>query len=295
MPVNFVTPKAAAALLGTARFLDCRWSLKAPDTFGVAAFKSGHIPGATFIDMEKHLTGKVTENTGKHPLPPIEDFGKFLHSLHLGPTSRIVVYDDAGGGIAGRLWWMLRCVGLDGVSILEAGIQGWQAEKLPLAPPAEDIAPKPGDAGTLIVPKRWEEGRMPLCDVSEVLRSITHKHVQVVDARPPTRYGSPKDGPPADPDKVPGHIPNATNHPFASNFARGNVLKPADALKKALSEAYRGRPTSETVMSCGSGITACINIAVSEHVGLGVPRLYVGSWSHWSKVHPTLNHDGATP
>jgi thiosulfate/3-mercaptopyruvate sulfurtransferase len=39
----------------------------------------------------------------------------------------------------------------------------------------------------------------------------------------------------------------------------------------------------DVVSYCGSGATACHNLLVMEHAGLGSGRLFPGSWSQWSR------------
>ena len=116
-----------------------------------------------------------------------------------------------------------------------------------------------------------------------------------MDARAAARYQSPPEGPPADPDTVPGHIPKSVNRPFAANFARNNLLKTKEKLAEEFAQTFAHRPISEVVCSCGSGVTACLNIAAAEYAGVGVPKLYVGSWSQWIKHYPNLNHDNVKP
>ena len=43
----------------------------------------------------------------------------------------------------------------------------------------------------------------------------------------------------------------------------------------------QGRPASEVVNYCGSGVAACHNLLAMEHAGLQGAKLYAGSWSDW--------------
>ena len=39
--------------------------------------------------------------------------------------------------------------------------------------------------------------------------------------------------------------------------------------------------SNETVLMCGSGVTACHNLLAMEYAGLRGARVYPGSWSEW--------------
>ena len=84
-------------------------------------------------------------------------------------------------------------------------------------------------------------------------------------------------------DAVAGHIPGAVNHPFTANLgADGTFLPPAE-LKRRWRERLAGKSPRDVIAMCGSGVTACHNLLVHEHLGLGAGKLYVGSWSEWSR------------
>jgi thiosulfate/3-mercaptopyruvate sulfurtransferase len=51
---------------------------------------------------------------------------------------------------------------------------------------------------------------------------------------------------------------------------------------RARFEAALPDPT-RTIVSCGSGVTACHTLLALEHAGLPGAALYVGSWSEWCR------------
>ena len=83
-------------------------------------------------------------------------------------------------------------------------------------------------------------------------------------------------------DKVAGHIPGARNRFFRDNLAPDGTMLGADALRAAFTEVLEGRPAADTIMYCGSGVTACHNLLALAHAGLDGSALYTGSWSEWS-------------
>ena len=280
MRKNFVSAITAKTIKNS-RFVDCRWSLKEPATYGLAEYAKGHLPDAVFANMDLELSAPFGPGTGRHPLPRLEDFGQWLKSKGLGKELSIICYDDFGGSMAARLWWMLRCVGYPDATILDGGIQAWQHEGLPLvtAPPSITAL----DA--LSLPESWEGGHMPILSVDQMVANLTDPKVQVVDARPAPRYGSKADAP-VWPDPVAGHYPGAANWPAGSNLTEDKQLRSEDELRALAGPALGDKKATEVAFSCGSGVTACLDIAVAEHVGMGTPALYVGSWSQWCTVHP---------
>ena len=82
-------------------------------------------------------------------------------------------------------------------------------------------------------------------------------------------------------DPVAGHIPGALNHPFATISMSGAAFARRTNCANAGSVRWRGRPASEVIAMCGSGVTACHNLLALEIAGLPGARLYGGSWSEW--------------
>ncbi|HSO50672.1 MAG TPA: rhodanese-like domain-containing protein, partial [Acidimicrobiia bacterium] len=115
--------------LGEVVLFDLRWSLTEPGQ-GRVAYATGHIPGATFVDLETDLSG--SSGDGRHPLPTATEFTRLLGALGAGPDDEIVVYDDQEGSVAARMWWMLRSIGHERVRLLDGGLGSWIAAGLPV-------------------------------------------------------------------------------------------------------------------------------------------------------------------
>ncbi len=244
------------------RLVDCRWYLADPDE-GAAAYGRGHIPGALYASLDEHLA--VSVGPGRHPLPSPDEFAESLSSLGISPESTVVAYDDRGGAIASRLWWMLTAQGHRSVAVLDGGIQAWTARGQPLttAIPMVERSTYEVQAWTGIVTLEEVAGRKP--------------RTTLIDAREPERYRG--DIEPIDPKA--GHIPGAVSLPLAGNLdEKGFFRSPSD-----LAERFNGAGVAggaRVIAHCGSGVTACHTILAAEIAGLGRPDLYVGSWSEWS-------------
>lgn len=249
------------------RIVDCRFSLSDPAQ-GERLYATSHLPGATYAHLERDLSGPIVPGkTGRHPLPKLEGFAEFLGRSGIDNGSDVVVYDDAGGAMAARLWWLLRYVGHERVALLDGGFPAWVAASYPVT----------SDVGT--PPKARFEVRVHrelIVHADEVEALRTRSDHRLFDARAPERYRG--DVEPIDP--VAGHIPGARSLPFAGNLRDGRFLPPEELCQRFLA-ALEGVPVERAVVYCGSGVTACHHVLAAEHAGLPGLRLYPGSWSEW--------------
>ena len=238
------------------RVIDFRWYLLERD--GREEYLRGHIPGAAFVDLEA-----VTGNTGggRHPLPSAAQVQAEMRRAGVGEKTQVVVYDDAGGSIAARLWFLLEWFGHGAQAVLDGGLQAWTGPLDLLI-----AEPTPGDMRAV------EPDRSRVLDFEAVgvLRGVP-----LIDAREGERYRGEKE--PVDPKA--GHIPGAINSPWKRNLEPGGRFKSADELRRMYVELGA---TNGAVMYCGSGVNACHNVLAMTLAGLPDARLYSGSWSDWS-------------
>ena len=261
------------------RVVDCRFELTQPE-LGYRQYLEGHIPGAVYAHLDRDLAGPVTASTGRHPLPAAEDFAGTLGRFGINERTRVVVYDQAGGAIAARLWWMLRWIGHGHVRLLDGGFAAWQRHGLPLESGAREFEPEQyeghPDADMVITTAEIEAGLGGAGSIP------------LVDARGEERFRGESE--PIDP--VAGHVPGARNFPFSLSLTGQGTWRSGEELREAWEEAAPrsapGRPAgaprdpgSGWAVMCGSGVTAC-HLALSAGLaGLPMPRLYAGSWSEW--------------
>ncbi len=245
------------------RVADVRWYLGEPER-GRTAYREAHIPGALYVDLETDLS--ETEGPGRHPLPDWDVFVERMGELGIGDDSVVVAYDDRGGAVAARLWWMLRAIGHGSACVLDGGLTAWIADGHPVTSEAPThargeltVEAQPGVA----VDRDWLRDRLGT--------------VLALDARAGERYRGETE--PVDP--VAGHIPGAVNAPYGENLGPDARFLPIDVLARHYRELGVGAD-AETVVYCGSGVNACHTLLAIEHAGLGPALLYPGSWSDWS-------------
>lgn len=248
--------------------VDCRFTLTVPAA-GEAAWREAHVPGAHYAHLDRDLARPKTPTTGRHPLPDPVAFAAALGRWGVAPGRQVVVYDDSFGAMAARLWWMLRhWVGHDAVALLDGGWQKWKRD----GHPVNATVPAPGSTAYAFTPRR-----APLIDAPTLAAALARNEVRLIDARPERRFSGEDD--PIDP--VAGHIPGSANWPFEENLdIDGTLMSPAE-LAAAYGPLIGTTPPAQVVHSCGSGVTACLNLLAMEHAGLAGARLYAGSWSDW--------------
>ncbi len=252
------------------RIADCRYSLSEPSA-GRDAYNKAHIPGALYVDLEKDLSMEKTERHGRHPLPEREDFVRKVEQWSIGPDTQVVVYDDANGAFAGRLWWMLRWIGHKNVAVLDGGFPAWEQSGYRTT----DVLPgvKPLVHGSYAYQLLDEL----MVSNNEVLQNMRDKQFTLVDARTAERFSG--DEEPIDP--VAGHVPGAINLPYVGNLDSDGYFLSAKDLRFRFESVLGSASPDKIVHMCGSGVSACHNILAMDIAGIPAPRLYVGSWSEW--------------
>ncbi|HEY8815592.1 MAG TPA: sulfurtransferase [Candidatus Dormibacteraeota bacterium] len=239
------------------RVIDFRWHLLGEK--GRDAYDRGHIPGAAFVDLEA-VTGK---GGGRHPLPTGDQFEDQMRRAGVNSATKVIAYDDAGGSVASRLWFLLRFFGHESQAVLDGGIGAWGG-------PMETVEPQiaRGDFRSS-TPER--SGILDFEDVSKL------RGVPLIDARAGERYRGENE--PIDPKA--GHIPGALSAPWADNLGPDGRFKSPEELRKRFAELGIGDDTG-AVAYCGSGVNATHDLLAMELAGIKNGRLYAGSWSDWS-------------
>lgn len=262
-------------------FADVRWYLDGRD--GRAAYEVGHLPGAVFVDLDVHLARHDLPATeGRHPFPTPDDFAASMTLLGIGDDTVVIGYDDTGGMTAGRLVVMLRMLGRD-AALLDGGLAAWTGplDTGPGTPTADDGTAVPESPRFTAQP--WPHDRLASAD--EIVRSPGDAGVSI-DARSAERFS----GQVTQIDPRPGHIPGGRNAPWDAVLDTSTRrFLPSGTL----AEHFAGlgiTPDTDVIASCGSGVSACMNILAMERAGLPPARLYVASFSGWSAdpSHPVV-------
>lgn len=237
-------------------------------------YQAKHLHGAIFVDLDTQLSEvkKDAAKGGRHPLPSIESFSKTLGSLGISPKSHVVIYDQSNGALAAaRFWWMLKAVGHQKVQVLNGGLA--EAEKQNFPTNNEKVQPKQASFYPI------ENWKLPMAEISEVESVSKNEDYRVIDVRASNRYKGEIE--PIDP--VAGHIPGAINIPLSENLGSNNLFLPSKELKVKYKKLLGDTKSENTIVHCGSGVTACHTLLALNYAGFEIPKLYVGSWSEWCR------------
>jgi thiosulfate/3-mercaptopyruvate sulfurtransferase len=231
------------------QFVDCRWELGRPER-GRELYLEGHIPGASFLDVDEDLSDLSVPNAGRHPLPGAERFAAAASRAGIGSGVFVIAYDQGMTGGAARLWWLLRHFGHTDVAVLVGGLGVWNG---PLGAGQERIEP-----GSFEPHERQDD----TIDAAELLARLEDDRLLVLDARSAARFR----GEPNPIDKAYGHVPGARSWPFTHEAELPDGVAEAD----------------EIVVYCGSGVTSCVDLLALARAGRPDAKLYPGSWSDWT-------------
>ena len=248
------------------RIVDASWYLPQAERNAKAEYRAAHIPGAIFFDIDD-LSDEKTPLP--HMIAPAAKFASRMRRLGLGDGNLIVAYDSAGIYSAPRAWWMLRLMGHEDVVVLDGGLPKWRREGRPL----DDLVPMPS-------PRHFTPRQNYLIhrDFPQMLALQNRRAEQIVDARSANRFAGREAEP--RPGVRPGHIPGSVNIPYTELTEEDGTLKSKEALRRLFAE--RGiDPAKPSVTTCGSGITAAIEMLALTIAGAEKVALYDGSWSEW--------------
>lgn len=232
-----------------------------------------HLDGAFYLDLNTDLSN-INDFAvgGRHPLPTFDHFAELLGKYGVTKDTHVIIYDDKNSAnAAARFWWMLRSAGHEKVQVLNGGYSA--AVKAGFTVNAEVPSAKTS------APYQITEWQLPLAKIDEVEAAGNTGHHVIIDVRDADRFA----GLTEPIDLIAGHIPGATNIPLTENLdANGAFLAP-EILNEKYSKALAGYKTENVIVHCGSGVTACHTLLAIDYAGLELPKLYVGSWSEWSR------------
>jgi len=247
--------------------VDCRFNLMDTEA-GRRDYRAGHIPDARYAHLDEDLSGPITPTGGRHPLPDPDRLAQTLGGWGIASTTQVIAYDDSGGAIASRLWWLLRWLGHRRCAVLDGGLSAWHKHALPL----DAAIPAPTSAVFTALPddSLWVDSGTILTDVVAGKRLL-------LDARAAVRFRGEQE--PIDP--IAGHVPGAVSLPLEGNLSAAGMFLEPPALKARFAAVLGARAPAEAIHMCGSGVTACHNLLAMESAGLQGSKLYAGSWSEW--------------
>ena len=234
-----------------------------------------HLDGAIFIDLNTQLADIKADfsHGGRHPLPNVETFSKTLTELGITKSSHIVIYDEKNGSnAAARFWWMLKSVGHEKVQVLNGGFKEAKNNYFPLSSRIVNHL-------RANIPYQIEKWNLPTIEIAELEKIEQSSNFIVVDVRDKERY----EGKNESIDLIAGHIPGAINIPFTENLDENGLFLKPNELRTKYKTIFGKIKSENIIVHCGSGVTACHTLLALNYAEFEMPKLYVGSWSEWSR------------
>ena len=244
--------------------VDCSYELSDKEA-GVAQYAQTHIAGAVYAHPYHDLSGPPLTDHGRHPLPSAEKLTRVFSKLGISNDTQVIAYDRRGGMTAARLWWLLRYMGHTKAAVLNGGWAAWVAAGQPASSEAH-------------VNASAEFSGTPNASMLVVIDDVLNQSL-LIDSRDAKRFAGLAKGS----DPVAGHIPGATNRHYPRNYDADKRLLSAETLRQQFADLLGDVPANEATFYCGSGVSACVNLLAMAHAGLPMGKLYVGSWSEWSR------------
>jgi thiosulfate/3-mercaptopyruvate sulfurtransferase len=236
---------------------------------GRANYDQGHIPGAAFLDLAAELSD--TSSKLRYTLPPLDELTQKFAAKGIGHGIHVVLYSHAAPTWATRIWWMLRAVGFDDVSILDGGLDKWKAEGRPLETKANTYPPATLSLRArpdIFVGKDAMKAAIGKKDVLS-LNALSHDQHKGTGG---VSYG-----------RV-GRIAGSSCVPAASLIGPDKTLKPIDELRAAFDGVGATQDKDKRILVyCGGGIAASLDAFVLTAVlGHRNVAVYDNSMQEWA-------------
>lgn len=247
-------------------------ALRVIDIRDPKAYGAQHIPGALHAPYGK-WRGPAT-NPGE--LPDVSKLTQLVQSLGLTPATHAVIVstgaDATDFGAAARVYWTLKTLGMQELSIVNGGMKAWTDAKLP----QDSATPK-------VAASNWQ----PQLDSSliatreDIRRNIDLSNAALVDSRPDAFYQGKTRAPAA---KLSGTLPGAQQLDFNQWFVPGtSTFVDADAARQIAAKVQR-QQGQDMVAFCNTGHWAATDwFGLSEMAGLPNVKLYAGSMVDWTQ------------
>jgi len=229
------------------------------------ATKTG-IPNALIFDLKNRFIDLKASLPNTMPGP--EYFSKEVQKLGINKNSKIVIYDHHGIYSSPRAWWVFRVMGHKNVAVLDGGFPAWKNSNLPMEPYLDHK----GKAGNFVAKFQ----KHLLTNANDVLQSLDNNENTILDARSEGRFN----GTAPEPRTYlkGGHIPRSQNLPIAKIIENGAMSSKEELIKIYQSLNVMNK---KLVLTCGSGVTACVIALGAEIAGHHDKTVYDGSWTEW--------------
>ena len=249
------------------RFVDATWYLPNVPENGREVYKSKHLPGAVYFDIDEVAD---PSSSLPHMYPTVERFEQCVENLGISSDNRLIIYDRTNYLASARVWWMFRSFGHDDVQVLNGGLKEWEKHGGTM---------EAGEPQTELGNFTAQAPKQDIIEWKELSENLCIDAFNLLDARSPSRFSG------AEPEPRPGlrggNIPGSLNLHYADVIGGDGKIIGTEEISSKL-EHLNLAPSIPIVTTCGSGVTAAILLLAIFQVRQDSLRLYDGSWTEWA-------------
>jgi thiosulfate/3-mercaptopyruvate sulfurtransferase len=251
-----ITVEELRHLVGTDRV--CLLDAREPESYD-----EGHIPGAVNLHPSQLESIELLDSGEEVPsqLRPIHDLTPRLRAAGISNDVPVCVYDEGGGYLAARLWWMLDVAGHPRPRVLDGGFFCWTTS-------VNIVSTDPPTArGGGFTPSVNPARRL---EFSDVITAVADPRVALCNSLPVDSF-------------LQETLPGSVSFPYTDTFAEDNFPLLRSRHEIAAAFADRGITHRHHVICfCGIGYSASQLYLAARYAGFPRVSLYDGSMVDWS-------------
>lgn len=241
-------------------------NLRIMDLRPLILYQRGHIPGAVHLEIERLHT--VIDGVPEIAAP-LEVGAEALGAVGIDENTTVVAYDNVGGLVAARFFWILEYYSHPDVRVLDGGSDRWSFEGREITREVPQVQPKKFMARPrpeVLVDRKW------------ILENLGQSDLVLLDTRSPGEYNQNEWGPGLEE----GHLPGALNLEWSEALEYNPVpgFKVAEEVQSLL-ENMGVTPGKDVVTYCQTGSRSSHTYFVLRLLGYPRVRHYDGSWVDW--------------
>jgi thiosulfate/3-mercaptopyruvate sulfurtransferase len=259
--MDIVTPKEFSALVKSDP------DIVILDASKAKTYSGSHIKNAVSIDHNDLYKENGVVGVIKSPEALVDYFGK----LGVGDKSKVIVYDEGSQKYSSRVYWILKYLGKEDVSVLHKDLNQWRAARILLTSTPTNL-----DAAVLTA----KVDPSVFATMDEVASKKGNSNFVLVDVRTADEYKGVE--------KSDGHIPGAINLNYEDLLTDTGAFKSSEELQK-IADVHGLSNDMEIVFYCKTSIRAAVAfIAFKNILGCKNVKVYDGAYNEWIANHSVV-------